>query len=241
MLKIADYFQDRLPPALRAWLDAKADVLKVLPALPELFADMNGQTILGDVDKSVVIEGPCFIGKGARIHAHVAIEGPVYIGERVSVRSQAQLRNMAWLGDDCVVGHGADIKYALCLPGSKIQDGTFCGDSVLGSGARIGSGAILANRKFNQTEIKVALPDGARVGSGREFMGAILGDYARIGANCALSPGTVVGPYTWVGSGVVLNGTYGPNLLITLKQELDIRPNRTPQKLRSGRGEYEKI
>ena len=36
-----------------------------------------------------------------------------------------------------------------------MQCGIFLGDSVLGCGARIGSGVITANRKFNQTEVYV--------------------------------------------------------------------------------------
>jgi NDP-sugar pyrophosphorylase family protein len=159
------------------------------------------------------------------VHSGVVIEGPVYIGEGVTIRPHANIRHGAYLGDKCVIGHSADVKNALALRGCKIQDGTFVGDSVLGQDARVGSGAILANRKFNQSNIKVSFTENGRVvDSGRDFFGAIIGDQARLGANVITSPGTVIGAHTWVGSGVVLHGYYGPNQLITVKQELEISP-----------------
>ena len=237
---IKEFFQEPVNADLAAWLATYENAIDLLVHLSELFRKLDHQVIYGKVDDFVSITGPVHIGEGTRIHPHVTIDGPVIIGDNVSVRSHAQLRKNAFIGNDCVVGHGADIKNSLCMNGAKIQDGTFVGDSIVGSAARIGSGAILANRKFNQTEVKYVTEDGSRAGSSLEFFGAILGDHVRIGANCVLSPCTIVGPYTWVGSGAVLQGTYGSDLLIVPKFELEIRKkSRIP--LRSGKGEYEHI
>lgn len=238
MLKPSDFFQDVPNQEMKDWLYRQQDVIAILNNLAELFAKLDGQVVQGEVDEHVSMCGPIHIGKGSRIHPHVTIDGPCIIGENVSVRSHAQIRRMAFVSSDCVIGHGADVKFSLCLDGAKIQDGTFVGDSVLGRGCRIGSGAILANRKFNQTEVAYLDWVGERHRTGREFLGAILGDYVRIGANAVLSPGTIVGPHTWVGSGVVLQGTHAADLLIVRKQDLDVRKkDRVP--LRSGKGEYE--
>ena len=64
------------------------------------------------------------------------------------------IRNQAYIGSNCVIGHSADVKRSICLNGAKMQCGIFVGDSILGCGARIGSGVILANRKFNQTKVQ---------------------------------------------------------------------------------------
>ena len=237
-MKIKDFFHHPLEAELENWISRFENAVQLLEHLPELFVKLDRQVILGKVDDFVSIEGPVHIGKGSHIHSNVSIHGPVIIGDNVSVRSHAQIRNMAYLGTGCVVGHSADIKYSLCLNGAKIQDGTFVGDSILGSGARVGSGAVLANRKFNQSRITCRSEDGTRIETGRQFFGAVLGDHARIGANCVLSPGTVIGPYTWVGSGAVLQGTFGADLLIVPKMDLDIR-KKDRVELRSGQGEYE--
>jgi bifunctional UDP-N-acetylglucosamine pyrophosphorylase/glucosamine-1-phosphate N-acetyltransferase len=121
-----------------------------------------------------------------------------------------------------------------------MQCGIFLGDSILGCGARIGSGVITANRKFNQTEVLFKDNDSKLHKSGREFFGAIVGRYCRLGANVVTYPGTIIQEHTWVGAGCVLHGNYGPDQFVSVKQDLMIRPKKR-LKLRSGKGEYEHI
>jgi len=221
------------------WLARFPDPLELFDrGLGELL-DAGGEEVAGQVHATATLSGQVAIGAGSRVHAHVHIEGPVVIGRNVSIRPHAIVRPHTYLGDGCVVGHGADIKHAICLDGSKLADGVFVGDSLLGFGARVGSGVITANRRFDQRQVMLAGPDGA-VPTGLDFFSAIIGDYARIGANAVLCPGTVVGPYTWVGPGVVLRGHYGPDLLILAKQALDIRAKARTE-LGSGAGGYEVV
>ncbi len=216
---------DGLPEDLRTLMQSATDPIDLLNKLPLfLKAKIKGQTIEGTVEEGAVLHGDVYVGKGSTVHSGVVIEGPVYIGENVSVRPHANIRHGAYLADNCVIGHSADVKNALALPGAKIQDGTFAGDSILGHGARVGSGAIMANRKFNQTNIKISFDGVAVQDTGRDFFGGVLGDQSRLGANVITSPGTVIGPHTWVGSGAVLHGYYGPDQLITVKQELEVTP-----------------
>lgn len=241
MATLAELYDDNIEDELRDWISRFKDPVDLLNGISSLFATLHDVVILGHADASVVINGPVHIGAGSVIHPHVTIDGPVIIGENVSVRSHAQIRAEVYLGSNAVIGHGADIKRSVCLNGCKIQDGTFTGDSVLGVAARVGSGAILANRKFNQTEVKYQNDDGEIVSSGREFLGAVVGRYSRIGANVVLSPGTLIGEHTWVASGSVVHGRYGSDLLITPPpMELEVRPKARVQ-LRSGEGEYEHI
>jgi UDP-N-acetylglucosamine diphosphorylase / glucose-1-phosphate thymidylyltransferase / UDP-N-acetylgalactosamine diphosphorylase / glucosamine-1-phosphate N-acetyltransferase / galactosamine-1-phosphate N-acetyltransferase len=238
-MEIEQLLDETVEPRLVAWLTKWSDALEALNHIADLFVGMEENCILGEVSEQVSISGPVHIGKGTKIHPFVTIEGPVIIGDNVSVRSHAIVRSQAYIGSNCVVGHSADVKRSICLDGAKMQCGIFLGDSVLGCGARIGSGVITANRKFNQTEVSVL--DGTLPRkSGREFFGAIIGRYCRLGANVVTYPGTVIREHTWVGAGCVLHGTYGPDQFISIKQELDVRP-KNRMKLRSGKGEYEHI
>lgn len=204
--------------------EAKTPV-DILTALPKLLkAKVKGQVVKGTVEKGAVLHGAVYVGKGSTVHSGVVIEGPVFIGDNVTVRPHANIRHGAWLCSDCVIGHGADIKNILALPGAKIQDGSFAGDSVIGRTARVGSGVILANRKFNQSTIGVSFDGGKPVDSKRDFLGCFMGDESRLGANVVTSPGTVVGAHTWVGSGAVISGYLAPNQLVTVKQELECKP-----------------
>ena len=54
-------------------------------------------------------------------------------------------------------------------------------------------------------------------------LGAVLGDYAVVGANSSIKPGTVVGSRTIIGEGVVAHGIYESNQTVTLSQALEIK------------------
>ncbi len=193
--------------------------------------------INGTVESGATITGPAYIGSGSVIHPGVEIQGPVYIGNNCSIRHGALVRSGTILGQECVVGHDAEVKNSLCMSGSKMQSGVFVGDSILGLGARLGSGTILANRRFSQDLVSLKVLD-QKLATETQFFGAVIGDYARLGANVVTAPGTVVGPYTWVASLVSLQGFVPRAKLVLLKQELEYR-DKEETVLRSGRGEYE--
>jgi NDP-sugar pyrophosphorylase family protein len=240
-MEIEQLLDDNVDPQLAAWLRKWPTALAALNNIAELFIGLRQNYIAGEVSEQVSISGPVHLGKGTKIHPFVTIEGPVIIGDNVSVRSHSIIRSQAYIGSNCVVGHSADVKRSICIDGAKMQCGIFVGDSVLGAGARIGSGVITANRKFNQTEVSVKdSTDSVPRKSGREFFGAIIGRYCRLGANVVTYPGTIIREHTWVGAGCVLHGTYGPDQFVSVKQDLDIRPKQRLT-LRSGKGEYEHV
>jgi UDP-N-acetylglucosamine diphosphorylase / glucose-1-phosphate thymidylyltransferase / UDP-N-acetylgalactosamine diphosphorylase / glucosamine-1-phosphate N-acetyltransferase / galactosamine-1-phosphate N-acetyltransferase len=239
-MDVEQLIDDTVDPALQAWLRKWPNAIEALNHISELFAGLKTSTILGDIGEQVSISGLVHIGKGTKIHPFVTIQGPVYIGDNVSVRSHSILRSEAYVASNCVVGHSADVKRSICLNGAKMQCGIFLGDSILGASARVGSGVITANRKFNQTPVSYQGRDGKLHASGREFFGVIVGRYCRLGANVVTYPGTIIREHTWVGGGCVLHGTYGPDQFVSVKQDLLIRPKKRI-KLRSGKGEYEHV
>lgn len=141
--------------------------------------------------------GNYFIDEGTVIYNGVTIIGPVYIGKHCEIMPGAVIRPYTILGGHCSVGHGSEVKHCVLIGGSKVASLAFAGDSVLGASARIGSGVITANRKFNQTNATLRV-DGERVDLQDSFFGCILGDSARMGANSVSQPGTHIGPNTWV-------------------------------------------
>ena len=150
-----------------------------------------------EVGEFCSIKGNYFIDEGTVIHPNVTIEGPVMIGKNVEIQSGALIRPGSIIGDNCVVGHGSEIKNTIMQNKSKVASLAFCGDTILGKSTRIGSGIILANRRFDQKNITVKI-NGEKYDVGTDFFGAIVGDSSRIGANAATLPGTMIGPYTWI-------------------------------------------
>lgn len=141
--------------------------------------------------------GNYFIDEGTVIYNDVTIMGPVYIGKNCELMPGAIIRPNTIIADGCSVGHGSEVKHCVIFGGAKVASLAFAGDCVLGASARIGSGVITANRKFNQTNATLKV-DGKPVDLKDSFFGCILGDSSRLGANTVTQPGTHIGPYTWI-------------------------------------------
>lgn len=177
--------------------------------------------IHGEVSESAVIKGPVHVGEGTRVHEYTVIMGPAYIGEGCEIGPFALIRPFTVIGKRVVIGHYAEVKRSVVMARAKVQSHTFVGDSVLGVGSRIGSGTILANRRFDQGEVKVKV-GGEEHATGLDFFGAIIGDFVRLGANCVTAPGTLIGPYSWIYPGTFVRGFLPQCSLVKKRDNLEI-------------------
>ncbi|HHU22839.1 MAG TPA: glucose-1-phosphate thymidylyltransferase [Clostridiales bacterium] len=143
------------------------------------------------------LHGNYYIGEGTVIYNDVTIIGPAYIGRNCEIMPGAVIRPNTIIADGCSVGHGSEVKRCVMFGGSKVASLAFAGDCVLGASARIGSGVITANRKFDQTNATIKVK-GEKIDLGDSFFGCILGDNSRLGANAVTQPGTHIGPNTWI-------------------------------------------
>ena len=109
------------------------------------------------VGEFVSITGNYFIDEGTKIGSNVTIQGPVIIGKNVEISAGAFIRPYTILGDGSSVGHGSEVKHAIIQNKAKVASLAFVGDSILGKSTRIGSGIILANRRFDQKNITVKI------------------------------------------------------------------------------------
>lgn len=150
------------------------------------------------ISDNVKIIGSVYIGEGTEIKSGCIIEGPVYIGKNCKLLYNAYLRPGTILGDDCVIGFCSEIKHTIMRDGSKVSDLAFVGDSIIGKNSRVGSGVIVANRGFNQSDIIIKDENKCLIDLKRDVMGIILGDNSRIGSNATTSPGTFIGQFTWI-------------------------------------------
>ncbi len=170
------------------------------------------------------ITGNYFIDEGTKIGANVTIEGPVIIGKNVTIQAGALIRPYSIIGDNAVIGHGAELKHCIVQNKAKVQSLTFCGDSIIGKSTRIGSGTILANRRFDQQNIQIKIK-GKKYDTGTAFFGSVIGDNTRLGANSASVPGTCIGPYTWIFPTVQVRGFVPAEKRIIPKAEYEITDN----------------
>lgn len=198
--EISYYFEhpEKFPlPQLLENLSAPCEILNAAKQKLESILngkhENNGEMMSGDTH----FHGSYYVGKGTVIYDDVTIIGPAYIGENCEIMSGAIIRPYTIIGDKCNVGHGSELKRCIMYSGAKVASLSFVGDSVLGASARIGSGVITANRKFDQSNATLKL-EGKKLDLGDSFFGLILGDSSRLGANSVTQPGTHIGPHTWV-------------------------------------------
>ena len=199
-LRLSYYFEDMesfILPEVFKDVQYPWEALAKARDIVERVAKNSSEGIKGQVGEGCSITGEVSIGKGTILHAHVTIEGPVVIGENCNIMPGVLIRPGSVLGNNCTVGHGCEIKNSIIQNGAKVQSLTFVGDSVIGKSARIGSGTIVANRRFDQGEIGIKI-NGKYYKFGTDFLGCVLGDNSRVGANAVTLPGTFIGPYTWI-------------------------------------------
>jgi bifunctional UDP-N-acetylglucosamine pyrophosphorylase/glucosamine-1-phosphate N-acetyltransferase len=175
----------------------------------------------GNIHKSVVIEGLVKIGKNTLVGANVVIEGPVIIGEHCVIRPNALIRSGTIIGNNVVVGHSSEVKNTIVFDEAKLASHVFAGDSILGKGARLGSGTILGNRRFDQGLIYVEV-NGVKYSTDREKFGCVIGEYSRLGANCSTSPGSLIGKHTWIVGNTLVKGFIPSDKLVRAKQTFEM-------------------
>ena len=183
--------------------------------------DFSQNKIEGKIAKTAEITGNVKIGKGTKIGENVVIEGPCIIGENCLIRPGVMIRPKSIIGNDVVLGHGVEIKNSILFNECKVSTTSFVGDSILGKGARIASGVITGNRRFDQKSIIIEI-DGKMFSTKMEKFGCILGDYVRIGANCSTAPGTLIGKHTWTYANMAIRGLIPAEKILKLRQNFEI-------------------
>ncbi|MFQ5729838.1 MAG: UDP-N-acetylglucosamine diphosphorylase [Waddliaceae bacterium] len=147
-----------------------------------------------DIPEGVHLSNPdrISIGKGTVLEPGAYIKGPCIIGENCSVRQGAYLRGKVVAGDDCVLGHDSEFKNALLLDGAHAAHFAYVGDTILGSRANLGAGAVCANLKLDNKPVIVFF-EGQRIETGLRKFGVIMGDGSQTGCNSVTNPGSLLG------------------------------------------------
>ena len=136
-----------------------------------------------------------YIGSNVEIDPFVYIEGPVWIGDGAKIKHGAYLRPYTFIDKLAVVGHSSEIKQSILCKEAKAAHFNYVGDSLIGPEANLGAGVKCANFKLDKGKIKLRALDKKLI-TDQKKLGAIIGKGVAIGCNTVLSPGTLITPYT---------------------------------------------
>jgi UDP-N-acetylglucosamine diphosphorylase / glucose-1-phosphate thymidylyltransferase / UDP-N-acetylgalactosamine diphosphorylase / glucosamine-1-phosphate N-acetyltransferase / galactosamine-1-phosphate N-acetyltransferase len=133
--------------------------------------------------------------RGLSIASFSVLKGPLFIGDNSFVKEFSVLENST-IGPVCKVG--GEIEASIIDAYSNKQHTGSLGDSYIGRWVNIGGGTTVSNLKNTYSTISVGGRD-----TFSQFLGTIVGDYAKIGSNTSIFPGKVVGVSSHVYSTVI--------------------------------------
>jgi len=142
---------------------------------PEEYREVSPQVW---VHKTAVVAPTAYLG------------APCIIGAGTEVRHCAFIRGCALVGQDCVVGNSTELKNVILFDRVQVPHYNYVGDSILGYKAHMGAGSITSNVKSDHSPVVIHGEE--PLATNRKKVGAMLGDFAEIGCNSVLNPGTVV-------------------------------------------------
>lgn len=129
-----------------------------------------------------------YASKEAKIWPRVTIIGPAIIGRGAEIRPGAFIRENVIIGDGALVGNSSEVKNSIIFNGAKLPHYNYLGDSIIGYCAHMGAGSIASNLRLDKRSVMIGGVD-----TGLRKIGALIGDFAEIGCNTVLCPGTVIG------------------------------------------------
>lgn len=160
-----------------------------------------------------------WVHRSAKIAPTACLQPPCIIGENSEVRHCAFIRGSVLVGKNCVVGNSTEVKNAILFDGVQVPHYNYVGDSILGYKAHLGAGAITSNVKSDKMPVVVRDGD-EEVHTGLKKLGAMIGDFAEIGCNSVLNPGTVIGKNASVYPLSCVRGTVKENAIYKKQGEV---------------------
>lgn len=170
------------------------------------------------VPQGVFIGEDVFIDEEVSLEPGVVIRGPAWIGKGCSLRSGCYIRENVIVGNNCVLGNSCEFKNSIIFDNAEVPHFNYVGDSILGYKAHLGAGVILSNVRLDRGDVLV--DDGKKTHStGLRKFGAVVGDYAEIGCNSVINPGSLIGTRSIVYPLSSFGGVLPANSILKTRQQ----------------------
>ena len=172
------------------------DLLKVKKELFDKYLEEKISSS-AKISQNVIIKGKVYIGKNVEIKENVVINGPVYIGDNSIIGNSSLIREYSNIENNVLIGFNCEIKNSILQEDIHLHS-NYIGDSILGKGVRVGGGTITANTRIDRKDVHSHILD-QKVDTKLKKLGSIIGDNVKIGINCSLMPGILIGNNSFVG------------------------------------------
>lgn len=193
----------------------------VLDVMNYYLSQISGQIIAksATVADTARLVGNVYIGENAKIFPGAAVVGPAYIGTGTIVGNNSLVRHSMVL-NHCEVGFTTEIARSYVADRCAMHACRVL-DSVFAPGVNFSAGCTTANLRIDKGEVS-SVVKGQKVGTGRDKLGAIIGQGAFLGVDVMTMPGVKLGERAQVGPGTHVMTDVKDDRQIYVKQELVI-------------------
>jgi UDP-N-acetylglucosamine diphosphorylase / glucose-1-phosphate thymidylyltransferase / UDP-N-acetylgalactosamine diphosphorylase / glucosamine-1-phosphate N-acetyltransferase / galactosamine-1-phosphate N-acetyltransferase len=134
--------------------------------------------------------GPIVLENDVRIGPFTYLCGPIHLAARTRVIEHAAIKDHVSIGHTAKIG--GEVEASVIESYTNKQHHGFLGHSYLGSWINLGAGTCNSDLKNTYGEVKMEY-QGRRVSTGLQFLGCIMGDYAKSAINTGIFTGKTIG------------------------------------------------
>ncbi len=192
-----------------------------------------------EISDSVVFDanpGPIVIDSNVKMGPFCFLRGPVFIGATSRISEHSAIKDGVSIAHTCKIG--GEVEGTILEAYSNKQHHGFLGHSYLGSWINLGAGTC--NSDLKNTYGTVNMQYGAdRVSTGMQFIGCIIGDYAKTAVNTSIFTGKTIGVASMVYGFATTNvpsfvnyartfdevGVLPPEVIVTTQKRMFARRN----------------
>lgn len=139
--------------------------------------------------------GPIVIDDQVKIGPFSFFRGPVYIGPRCRISEHASIKDGVSVGHTCKIG--GEVEGSVFESYTNKQHHGFLGHSYVGSWINLGAGTCNSDLKNTYGTVNMQYGDN-KVSTGMQFIGCVIGDYAKTAINTCIFTGKLIGTASMV-------------------------------------------
>ena len=134
--------------------------------------------------------GPILLDRGATVGPYCYLSGPAYLGVGARVIEHSAIKDAVALGHTTKAG--GEIECSVIEPYTNKQHHGFLGHSYVGSWVNLGAGTCNSDLKNTYGPVTMEY-HGHKVSTEMQFVGSIIGDYAKTAINTSIFTGKTIG------------------------------------------------
>ncbi len=163
-----------------------------------------------------------WIAKSATVFPSAYLQAPLIVCPNAEIRHCAFIRGSVIIGENSVVGNSTEVKNSIIFNNAQAPHFNYVGDSILGYKSHMGASSLTSNLKSDKTNVTIKTYNN-KINTNLKKFGAIIGDYTEVGCGAVLNPGTITGRNTMIYPLVKVRGYIPENYILKDENTLVIK------------------